>query len=361
MWSPASLRLAYKVRQLELKVQGAHASAFRDIERAFNLLMQPQLRSCYDALLRDPEAPVLFPCGGFGSLLVAGELSRDRETFFTHRMLSFLPERRQQSFRAPLRRVDFLRDHAVYRDSRRKLEVMLDPIVLPLGWDPTWNQWKHLLGARIGISGTFIANGRYRLRSREWHLLSWRSALPSRIEISLPSDIRDQVEAAQKSYHRFGQYCRALEGIRWRLEREPVESRELGRLCSQLGIPGDFDVAQISWKSGYDPFFYNQLRKRARKIYLYQSEYILEVAAAMVVEVPEAGHATYVFAKPNDIDQFVREYAKTTKEDIRQNRDGVAERLGFLGRVRHGTDHRTWLDELRKRIGETVDYSLAVP
>jgi hypothetical protein len=359
--APGDLRLAYKVRRLELKVHRAHAPAFRDIERAFNLLMQPELRSCYDALLRDPEAPVLFPYGGFGSLLVAGELARDHETFFAQRILSFLPERRQRRFRAPLRRIDFLRDHAVYHDSRRKVEVMLDPIILPLAWDQTWNQWKHLLGAKIGISGTFVANGKYRLRSSEWHLISWLSALPSRIEVSLPADIRDQMEAAQKAYHRFGQYCTALEGIRLRLEREPVESRELERLCRQLGIPGDFDVAQISWKPGYDAFFFRQLRKRARKIYLYRAEYIMEVAGAMVVEVPEAGHATYVFAKPDDIEQFVREYAKTTKDDIRKNHDSVAERLGFLGRVRHGSDHRAWLDELRRRIGEKTDYSAAVP
>jgi len=34
------------------------------------------LRACYDALLKDPEAPALFPYGGLGSLLVSGERSR---------------------------------------------------------------------------------------------------------------------------------------------------------------------------------------------------------------------------------------------------------------------------------------------
>jgi hypothetical protein len=76
-----------------------------------------------------------------------------------------------------------------------------------------------------------------------------------------------------------------------------------------------------------------------------------------VVEVPEVGHATYVFVKPNEIDHFVRVYAKTTKDDIRKNRDAIAERLRFLGRVMHGTNPRTWLRELKERIGEPASHT----
>jgi hypothetical protein len=358
--SPGELRLAYRVRRLELEIERAPTLRIRDVERAFNLLMQPQIRSCYDALLRDPDAPVLFPYGGFGALLVAGELTRDRQTFFAQRILSFLPDRRQRRFRAPFRRIDFLHDHAVYRDSRRKIEIILDPVILPLAWDPTWNQWKHLLGAKMGIEGTFVASGKYRLRSNQWELVSWLTALPSRLRLTPPADIRDQVQTAKGAYHRFGQYFTALEPIRRRLEHEPLERQELDRLCGALGIPGDFDVAQISWKPDYDPFFYNQLRKRARKMYLYRAEYIMELEHAIVVEVPELGHATYVFAKLNDIDAFVRLYAKTTKDDIRKNRDGIAERLGFLRRVTHGANGRSWVRELRSRTGETADYVAAL-
>ena len=358
--SPGDLRLAYKVRRLELETRCGQISQIRDVERAFNILMQPQLRSCYDALVRDPEAPVLFPYGGFGAILVAGDLARDRQTFFARRIVYFLPDRRQRRFRAPLRRIDFLHDHAVYRDPWRKVEIVLDPAILPIPWDPTWNQWKHLLPTKIGVDATCVASGKYRLRSGEWQLVSWSSALPSRLQLSLPADLADQVQAAKRTYHRFGQYFAGLERIRLRLEREPLERRQLDRLCSELGIPGDFDVAQISWKPDYDPFFYNQLRKRARRLYLFRAEYIMELEHAVVVEVPEVGHATYVFAKPTDIDVLVRLYAKTTKEDIRKNRDGIAERLGFLGRVTHGANGRAWLRDLKLRVGESVDYALAI-
>ena len=32
-----------------------------------------------------------------------------------------------------------------------------------------------------------------------------------------------------------------------------------------------------------------------------------------------------------------------------------AEKLGFLGRIAHGTNPRTWLKELRSRLGESMN------
>jgi hypothetical protein len=45
------------------------------------------------------------------------------------------------------------------------------------------------------------------------------------------------------------------------------------------------------------------------------------------------------------------------KDDIRRNRNNSAERLGFLGRVIHGTNPRAWLKEVRQRIGERIDFA----
>ena len=123
-------------------------------------------------------------------------------------------------------------------------------------------------------------------------------------------------------------------------------------MCSELRLPGDFDVAQISWRADYDPFFYRQLSRRARRIYLFRDEYIFDVEKAVVVETPQLGHATYVFAKPRSMDSFLALYTKITKDDIRRNRNNAAERLGFLGRVIHGTNPRAWLKEVRQRVGE---------
>jgi hypothetical protein len=142
-------------------------------------------------------------------------------------------------------------------------------LILPLlhaVWDPTWNQWKHLLETKIEVEGTFVQSGKYRKRGGAWDLLTWETALPSRLEIKLPSDFQQQLEKAQRTYHRFGQYFRALDQIRLHLEHHAVERAELERMCSELHIPGDFDVAQISWRADCDPFFYRQLSRRARGI-----------------------------------------------------------------------------------------------
>ena len=358
--SLAELRVAFKLRELELKTAGASRSQQVALERAFNIVGLPELRACYDALLADPQAPVVFPYGGFGSLLVAGEPSRDGSTFFARRILAYSPDLRRRRFHASLRRCDFYDDRALCRDVRRKLEFWLDPAAVHTLWDRTWNQWKHLLGTKIEVEGTFVQTGKYRKRHAEWELVTWETALPSRLEVKLPSDFQQQMETARATYHRLGQYSRALDQIRLCLEHRALERAELERMCSVLRLPGDFDVAQISWRADYDPFFYRQLSRRARRIYLFRDEYIFDVEKAVVVETPQLGHATYIFAKPRNIDSFLALYTRITKDDIRRNRNNAAERLGFLGRVIHGTNPRAWLKEVRHRVGEKIDFAAAM-
>ena len=123
---------------------------------------------------------------------------------------------------------------------------------------------------------------KYRLRGGEWQLVEWETALPSRLQVHLPGDTTEVVANARKTYGRFGQFFDAIQGIRQRVEREPFERQELARICGDLGIPSDFDIAQISWKPDYDPFFYNQLRRRTRKMFLIRAECVFELECAIV-------------------------------------------------------------------------------
>jgi curved DNA-binding protein CbpA len=354
--SPAELRLAFKLRTLELGTANAPTGDLRALNRAFNILARPELRACYDALLNDPTSPALFPYGGFGSLLVTGDISRDGSTFYASRILSFLPEQKFKHFRAALRKVAYYDDRAIYRDSRRKLEVLFDQTLLPLLWDSSWNQWKHLLGTKIGLKATFIQSGKYQQRAGAWHLAQWETALPSRIEVALPSSIAEQIADARKIHHRFGEFSEALDLIRIRIESAPVERADLQKICAELGIPADFDISLITWKPDYDDFYYKQLSKRARRLYLFQSEYIFDLERAVIVETPQLGHATYLFSKPVNMTEFLALYGSATKEDIRRNRGNLAEKLGFLGRLIHGHNARTWPKELKSCLGEVVDY-----
>jgi hypothetical protein len=357
--SPGELRLAFKLRTLELGTAHAPIGDLRALERAFNILARAEPRACYNALLDDPSAPTLFPFGGFGSLLVAGNISRDGSTFYASRILSFLPNQKFKHFRAPLRNIVFHNDHAIYRDSRRRLEVFFDQSLLPLLWDSSWNQWKHLLGAKIGVKATFIQSGRYQHRAGAWHLVEWQTALPSRIEVTLPANISEQIAEACRTYHRVGQFAEGLNQIRGRIESAPVERAELQKLCAGFGIPGNFDVAQVTWKPDYDAFYYKQLCKRARRLYLFRSEYIFDLEGAVIVETPQLGHATYLFSKPASLADFLSLYGKVSKEDIRHNRGNVAERLGFSGRLIHGHNPLAWIKELKTRLSEPVDYAEA--
>jgi hypothetical protein len=358
--SPSELRVAFKLRDLELETTGAPSSQRAALERAFNIVGHPEFRTCYNALLADPKTPSVFPYGGFGSLLVVGERSRDGQTFFARHIVAFSPQLRRRRFHITLHKCDFYDDRALCRDGRRKIEFWLDPAALHTVWDRTWNLWKHLLGTKIEIDGTFVQHGKYRKRRGEWELVTWETALPSRVVAKLPGDFPQLLDAARTSYHRFGQYSQALDQIRLRLEHRPFEKTELERMCSELLLPGDFDVSQISWRPDYDPFFYRQLSRRARRIYLFRGEYIFDVEKAVVVETPQLGHATYVFAKPRSMDSFLLLYRSVAKDDIRRNGNNAAERLGFLGRVIHGSNPRAWLKEVQQRISERVDLASAI-
>jgi hypothetical protein len=154
--SLAELRVAFKLRQLELRAGTIRDRDSATLERAFNILAHPELRACYDLLLKDSAAPALFPYGSSGSILVAGERSRDGQTFFASQILHFQPELQERRFHASLRKFDFYDDRAIYRDARRNLEVTFDQSAMPITWDATWNRWRHLLGTKVELQGTFV-------------------------------------------------------------------------------------------------------------------------------------------------------------------------------------------------------------
>jgi len=356
----AELRLAYRIRRMELRHGKARKSEVAAIERAYNMLADPQLRAVYGSLLSNPETPAPFPYSGFGSVLVEGEQSKKSDVFFARRILAFLPDLRRDTLTLPLRKLDFFGDYAVLRDRSRNLEVLLDHQLLPLRWDQTWNQWRRLLNANIEITADFVHTGKYQKRKGEWALIEWEAALPSRTEVILPEDLDSLVLNARQQYSRIGRHFDQIDLLRQQIESLPMERDELRRLCWNRGLPGDFDVVQVSWQPDYDPFYYEQLSKRARTMYLFRDEYIFDLRA-VVVEIPQAGHATYVFQKPERLDEWVKKYVRTTRQEILANRNSVAESLGFMGRIVHGMNKADWLKELLARIGELpIDGSGAI-
>lgn len=354
------LRLAYRIRRMELRQANAQKSEAAVAERAYNMLADPQLRAVYGALLSNPETPAPFPYSGFGSVLVEGEQAKESDVFVARRISAFLPELRRHILTLPLRKLDLFGDYAVLRDRSRKLEILLDHQLLPMRWDQAWNQWRRLLNANIEITADFVHTGKYQKRKGEWDLIEWENALPSRTAVKLPEDLESLVFNARRQYSRIGRHFDQIDLLRQQIESIPMERDELRHLCWDRGLPGDFDVVQLSWQPDYDPFYYEQLSNRARTMYLFRDEYIFDLRA-VVVEIPQAGHATYVFQKPERLDEWMKKYVKTTRQEILANRNNVAENLGFLGRIVHGINKAEWLEELLARIGQLpIDGSRSV-
>jgi hypothetical protein len=93
-----------------------------------------------------------------------------------------------------------------------------------------------------------------------------------------------------------------------------MEKAEIEGMLSAMKVPGDFDMAQISWQPDYDSFFHQQLYRRARRIYLFRGEYIFELERAVVVETPQLGNATYLFTKPPSMVVFLAAYTRVSKD-----------------------------------------------
>ncbi len=76
----------------------------------------------------------------------------------------------------------------------------------------------------------------------------------------------------------------------------------------------------------------------------------------LVAEIPQPGHATYLFAKPANLGDFLEHYARLTREDIRRNRGNLATALGFVGHVVRSKRKKRWLADVLKQAGEKADY-----
>ncbi len=351
------LRFAWRMRSLELQMSDSKARDLPCVERAFNVLAHADLRNCYDALCKNEDAAPLFPYGGFGSVLVDGHFSEDESAFFADRILAYKPEMTSRKVTLLLRRCEFFADRVVCRDPRRKLEVWLDSNVLPgLGWDLTWNHWKHWLRTRIEVQATFVHAGKYRLYNGEWILRKWQAALPSRLQVQAPSSVAEDLQHAQTIHALLGEHADLVQHIRSQCEKIAIEHTQVERWFDQVNASAHLKPHHVTWRPDYEAYYFDQLRKRSRTWFLFRDEYLFVWRNVLIAEIPQPGHATYLFTKPEDLDEFLERYSKLTREDIRRNRDNLATALGFVGRVVRGKRKKRWLADVLKQAGEKADY-----
>lgn len=351
------LRIAWRIRSLELRAADLEARCLPLVERAFNILAHTDLRRCYDELRRDDDVPPLFPFSGFGSILVEGNLSKDGEAFFADRILAYKPEMRSQKVSFLLRQCEFLADRVVCRDRRLKLEVWLDSSLWGgVQWDLSWNQWKHWLRGRIEVDATFVHTGKYRFQRGEWILREWDMALPSRLRVKLPDDLVLDIERARAIHALLGKHADALAKIRSQIEKQPIEHVQIQEWFDRTGASHHLRPQHVTWRPDYEPYYFEQLRKRSVVWFLFQGEYLFLWNDVLISELPQPGHATYVFRRPLDVRAFMSRYSKVTREDVRTNRGNAATDLGFVGRIVRGQKKKRWLADVLKLAGEKADY-----
>lgn len=351
----ADLRLAWRVRSALSTLKNEHAELSR-LERAFNILANPTLRACYDANRRDESAPVEFPYGGFGIIVVAGRLSRDREAFFADKILAYRAETQPKRVPVLLRRCDFLTDRISFCNTRLRLEILLDSGLLgDLRWNLTWNDWKRWLKSRIEVDAMFVRSGRYSLGKGECVRQTWWTALPSRIRVSMADELVAEIEHAQGIYELLGQYRDVIEKARREIQRQPVEHSVVQDWFDHLRVGSELEPQHLSWASEYEAYYFEQLRRRAKTWFLFRDEYLFVLSEVLISEIPQSGHATYIFAVPQDLDGFMSSYAKACRNDIRHNRRNVGTELGFVARIVRGNNKKRWLSEVLRMAGEKAN------
>ncbi len=350
------LRLAWRLKSIELALSSDQRIAKSHIERAFNILANPALKECYDRLRLDEHALPLFPYGGYGSVLVEGRLVEDGKAFIGNRILAFKPDMAERKVSILLRSCDFLPDRIVCSDSRRKIEVWLDGGLLPgLNWDPTWNNWKHWIRSRLEVEATFVTSGKERLEQGERIFNKWSVALPSRLRVTVPEGLMADIDGARAFHALLGRHADLIRQIAAQIESQPAEHSLVEEWFRDFNAERELRPQHVNWQPDFDEFYFEELRKRSKTWFLFRDEYLFVWHKSLIAEIPALGHATYIFSRPANLEEFMAAYSKTERDDVRRNRHDVASRLGFIGRVVRGQRKMRWLNDVLKRAGEQVD------
>jgi hypothetical protein len=350
------LRLAWRLKSIEISLSADQRIKKSQIERAFNILANPELKECYDRLRRDEDALPLFPYGGYGSILVEGRLVEDGKAFIGSRILAFKPDMAERTVSILLRSCEFLPDRIVCHDSRRKLEIWLDGGLLPgLNSDPTWNTWKHWIRSRLEVEATFVTSAKERLEQGERVVNKWSVALPSRLRVTVPEGLMADIDSARAFHGLLGRHSDLIRQIATQIDSQPAEHSLVDNWFRDFNAASELRPQHVNWQPDFDEFYFEELRKRSKTWFLFRDEYLFVWQTLLIAEIPALGHATYLFLRPENLEEFMAAYAKTERDDVRRNRHDAASRLGFIGRVVRGQRKMRWLNDVLTRAGEQVE------
>jgi hypothetical protein len=348
--TPAEIRLAYRVRLLELKTNGGETnrSIQAQLVRGLQILLDPDLRRNYLLLLEDPDASVAFPPWTIGVLRATGQ--KKGELFLVNELLSFLPRTEERTARLALRRFRFEGQQAIYRDARKRILVRFDSSLLPMQWTDEWNTWAHLALGSVTVKAIFWQQTRFRRTETGFQPGIWSQPFQSTLAVQNPSSVAPRFDAARSFWEHFHPHADIVALLRARLEQEAIEAQEAAAWCQAHGVRPPLEARWINWEPDYEEAFYRELAARARAVYLFRNEYLFVFDQTVVSEIPQAGHASYIFQPNTSLNAFLRSYAQTTRHAIRTQSKTARKRLVYVGRMPHVRDLAAWIARIEGTV-----------
>lgn len=352
----SELRAAWRLRRAELAIGDSTTSQKRRAERAFNILALPELRNGYDQLLKNQHAAPMLPFGGVGKIILEGHFRASDRAFIGHRILDFRPEMTERKLTLLLRCGEFFADRIEIRDGRRRVEVFLDTqLSVDVKADHSWNVWKNWIRSRLEIEATFVTSAKERFEKGERIINKWSVALPSRLRVAVPEGLMADIVCARAFHALLGRHADLIRQIAAQIESQPAEHSLVEEWFRDFNAEPELRPQHVNWQPDFDEFYFEELRKRSKTWFLFRDEYLFVWHKLLIVEIPALGHATYLFSRPGNLEEFLATYAKTERDEVRRNRGDVASRLGFIGRVVRSQRKMRWLNDVLKRAGAPVE------
>lgn len=351
--TPAEIRLGYRVGLLELKKAGnATCPLEAQLARGLQILLDPDLRRDYLRLRENPDRSAAFPPWTVGYLLATGQKKAD--LFVVHDLLRFLPHTEERNVKLALRRFRFEGPEAVYRDARKRILIRLDSSLLPMQWTEKWNTWAHLALGSAMVKARFWQQTRFRLTETGFQMQTWSHPFPSTLSVQNAASVAPRFEAARMFWEHFHPHADIVALLRARIEQEPVEAATAAQWCVSHGVRPPVEARWVNWEPDYEEAFYRELAVRANAVYLFRNQYLFVFHGTVVSEIPQAGHASYIFHPTTSLDAFLRQYARTTRRAIRTGAPTARKMLGYSGRIAHPKELSLWIAKIERTLARPV-------
>jgi hypothetical protein len=165
------------------------------------------------------------------------------------------------------------------------------------------------------VDPTFIHTTKHRFSKRRWIPFNWHVALPPRLRVTISTDISEDIQHARTIHALLGEHTDLIERIRAKVEKQPINHLQVRDWLDRLGASAHLKPQHVTWRPDYEPYYFEQLRKRASTWLLFRAEYLFIWANVVISEIPQAGHATYTFANPRIWRTSFRRYGPVTRQD----------------------------------------------